>query len=83
MKIGHTIDVNGFYTGDVIQKSGVVPDVTEICPDGFHKPKWDGTAWVEGITPEELGAIPTNPPTIEQRLEAAEQALLAVMEVMV
>lgn len=56
MKIGHKIDESGFWTGDVLDGSGVTPHVTVICPDGFHKPKWNGSQWVEGLTAAELEA---------------------------
>lgn len=63
MKIGHTIDSNGFLTGDVLEDSGETPDVTVICPDGFNKPHWNGTQWGEGLTQQEIDAI-QNAPTV-------------------
>jgi hypothetical protein len=63
MKIGHTIDSNGFLTGDILEDSEIAPQVTVICPDGFHKPKWNGSAWVEGLTQAEIDAI-NNAPTV-------------------
>lgn len=64
MKIGHTIDSNGFYTGDVLSDSEETPDVAVFCPDGFYKPKWNGSAWVEGITAQEIHDI-LNRPVVE------------------
>ena len=51
------IDSNGFFVEDAF-----VDELTEFaietpCPDGFYLPKWDGTAWVEGKTAEEIAAI--------------------------
>jgi hypothetical protein len=67
MKIGHTIDSEGFYIGDVLEDSGINPDVMVICPDGFIRPKWDGTRWVEGgIAPEPLPILPTEAEQIVQ-----------------
>jgi hypothetical protein len=81
MKIGHTIDSNGFLTGDILEDSGITPDVTVLCPDGFYTPKWNGTAWVEGLTQAEIDAIINAPktPSTEERLAAAESALLSIM----
>lgn len=31
--------------------------VTTLCPPGFHKPRWDGTAWVEGKAKSDLDAL--------------------------
>lgn len=81
MKIGHTIDANGFLTGDVLEGSNITPNVTVICPDGFYKPKWNGTAWVEGLTQSEIDAVRNQPqpPTQEERLSAMEAALLSLL----
>lgn len=68
MKIGHKIDSNGFLVEDILDESGITPDVTVICPDGFYKPKWSGTAWVEGLTQEEIDAI-RNAPKPKTELE--------------
>lgn len=69
MKIGHTIDSNGFWTGDVLDDSKITPDVTVICPDGFYKAHWNGSAWVEGLTQAEIDEINSRPPvkTPEQK----------------
>jgi hypothetical protein len=61
MKIGHAIDSNGFWTGDVLTDSEETPDVTVLCPDGFHKPKWNGSAWIEGLTQSEIDEIVNRP----------------------
>jgi len=46
------------------------------CPDGFYLPKWDGKKWIEGgQAPEQT----IQAPTIEERLEAAESAVLILM----
>jgi len=54
------IDSNGFYIEDVIlQDSKAIPSdcIEIICPDGFYKPKWNGTEWIEGLTQVEIDAI--------------------------
>lgn len=49
----------------------------------FHKPKWNGAAWIEGATQEEideLTKVVPSPPTemeiLKQRLEGMESALV-------
>lgn len=61
MKIGHSIDSNGYLTGDILEDSGIEPQVTVLCPDGFYKPKWNGSAWMEGLTQSEIDAIKNAP----------------------
>lgn len=81
MKIGHTIDSDGFYTGDVISDTGVTPDVTDICPDGFYKPRWDGVHWVEALTQQEIDAVKNapQPPSLDDRIKALEDMELERM----
>lgn len=55
-----------------------------VPPDaGFHHPRWDGKAWVEGLTAEEIAArqaAATPPvPTAEERLAALEAAMLEMI----
>jgi hypothetical protein len=71
------IDSNGFYIEDVILQDGKVTptDCIEIiCPDGFYKPKWNGTEWIEGLTQAEIDAIKNvvMPPTLEEQLATAQ-----------
>lgn len=81
MKIGHTVDSNGFLTGDVVEGSGVTPSVTAFCPDGFYKPKWNGAAWEEGLTQAEIDAIShtPKPPSLDERIKALEDMELERM----
>lgn len=77
MKIGHTIDSNGFLTGDILDDSGITPDVTALCPDGFHKPKWNGSVWVEGMTQAEIDAIQNAPstPSLQQQISDMQDVI--------
>jgi hypothetical protein len=80
MKIGHTIDNNGFYTGDVLSESGLTPPVTVLCPNGFYKPKWNGSAWVEGLTQTEIDAI-TNVVPIPSLQEQVQQMQAVINDI--
>lgn len=73
--IGHAIDADGYYLYDVLE--GGTPDVTERCPDGLFRAKWDGTEWTEDKPQEEIDEL-LNPPvteTPEQRAERLEAEL--------
>ena len=70
------IDENGFFVCD-----DFVDELTELtietpCPAGFYRPRWDGTAWVEGGTAPELTP---QAPTLEERLAALEMLELERM----
>ena len=79
-----TIDSNGFFVEDAF-----VDELTEFtieapCPDGFYLPRWNGTAWVEGKTADEIAAIKAgakSEPTIEERVASTESAITALMGV--
>ena len=83
------IDSNGFFVEDAF-----VDELTEFtietpCPDGFYIPMWNGSAWVEGKTVEEIAAIQaavattqpdsgdleTRVETLETRFDAQEGAI--------
>jgi hypothetical protein len=63
-------------------------------PEGFYRPKWDGEKWVEGLSQEEIEQLKQqNQPQpsevellkqenaeLKQRLEAAESAIIAIMD---
>ena len=47
----------------------------EVEPSqGFYKPKWNGTEWVEGMTQNEIDELKNIAvePTLEERLQALE-----------
>jgi len=57
MNFVHIIDSNGLFVEDAF-----VNELTEFTieipvPDGFYKPKWDGSQWIEGLTQAEIDAL--------------------------
>lgn len=89
------IDAEGYIVNLLQYEEHITPvdeDIITAPADGFYKPKWDGTQWVEGLTPEEIEAIQNQPqePTeiellqqenadLKSRLTAAEDAILTLM----
>lgn len=71
------IDENGFFVCDDFLDELTENAVETPCPDGFYKPKWDGTQWIEGLTEQEITEL-KQPiiPTAEERLQALESAML-------
>lgn len=74
------IDSNGLFVCDAF-----VDELTEFtieapCPDGFYLPKWDGSAWVEGKTAEEIAAIVANVTTSEPTADEQRDLLLAQLQ---
>ena len=54
----------------------------EVAPaQGFYKPKWNGTEWVEGITQEEIDSLKNVivEPTVEERLQMAEDTIIFLL----
>lgn len=64
----------------------VLPEhfIVNAPPAGLYRAKWTGSDWIEDMPQEEIDEINNiqQPPTIEERLVSAEQALLAIMEVL-
>lgn len=53
-------DNNGYFIEDVIlEVNEETPNdcIETLCPEGFYKPKWNGTEWVEGLTQIEIDAL--------------------------
>lgn len=82
------IDSNGFFLEDVLlDDEEIIPsNCVEIqCPDGFYKPKWTGSEWIEGLTKEEIDTIKNQPqPKTEEeklriRISALEDALMQLI----
>ncbi|QAT43431.1 hypothetical protein [Aminipila luticellarii] len=80
------IDENGLFVEDVIIQDGEkIPTkcIETLCSDGFYKPKWDGSKWVEGLSEEEINALVNiiPEPTEAERLASAEKAIAILMGV--
>ena len=49
---------------------------------GFYHPKWNGTAWVEGLSEEGIAEL-TKPvpqePTVEERVQMAEDTIMFML----
>lgn len=78
------IDEQGLFIEDILIKDNeeTPTDCIEIpCPEGFHRPKWDGIGWVEGLTQEEIDAIknapkePTETELLQQKVAQLEQII--------
>ena len=75
----YRVDENGYFVEDVILEEGEeIPSdcVTERPPQPCWKPRWTGTEWVEEGEPPEPQP---KEPTLEERLEALEAAMLDVI----
>lgn len=89
----YEIDTNGFikeiYVVEFDEENNCLEELAENIitlspPDGLYRAKWTGTEWVEDMLQEEIDALNNVPqqPTNEERLEATEAAILALMEVL-
>ena len=77
-EFGNTIPVPHYIETPVPQESG------------FHHPKWNGEAWVEGLTPEQITANQNQPvkltpeqeelKSLKTRLNETENAMMILME---
>lgn len=69
-KKAYKIDKEYFYVEDYIYEEGQELEdniiTTEII-QGFYKPKWNGTEWVEGATQEYIDSI--NAPVVQASTE--------------
>lgn len=86
MKIGVLVDSNGFYISDFLEGMSIEGGqqwIPSVPVDGFYKPRWNDTQWVEGLTQTEIDALRNapQPPTAEERLKATEDAISALMGV--
>lgn len=85
MKQAIKIDTNGYYVEPIIVSDDMenTSDIIVIaCPDGLYKPKWTGSAWVEGATQDYIDSLhQPQPPSLSDRLSAAESAISALMGV--
>jgi hypothetical protein len=84
MKFVRIIDTNGLFVEDAFADELTELTIETPCPAGFYRPRWDGTAWVEGLTQAEIDAIksgvtPTEP-TLEERVTAVETEQTAIID---
>lgn len=80
MKEFYLLDENGFYKGTTLLPDDT-PDtdtmVSVPLPEGLHRYKYDHTTkqWVEGMTQEEIEALPPIEPTLAERLNNMQTVL--------
>lgn len=82
MKQVSKIDTNGFLLETILIDDGteLSSDLIETtCPNGFYRPKWDGSAWVEGETADEVQKD-TQISNIKSQLAALDPLLPRCME---
>lgn len=84
MKLYRKIDDNGLFLEDVLieeipfrydEEGNKIYDTHYIempVPQGFYKPKWNGTEWIEGMSQEEINAMKNQ--TVEHTLEEKNRA---------
>lgn len=80
MRTVFRIDEEGYLLEAIPLNDGEVTplDCVEVIPDGevgksFHKYKWDGEKWVEGLTIEELEDINNQPPLLTEEQKLIQQ----------
>lgn len=69
-------DKQGFFIRDDFSHDEETEIALDVSPaQGLYKPKWNGTEWVEGMSAEEIQAIPQTPtePTLEDRVATVEE----------
>jgi hypothetical protein len=81
------IDKNGFFLRDDFDFDTETEIGLNVTPaQGFYLPKWDGTAWVEGMAQEEIDAIvasaTTSEPTDTERITALEATQSDVVDIL-
>lgn len=52
------IDAGGYYLEPELIEEGVIPADPDVIlvpvPEGLYRPRWAGSEWLEGLSPEEL-----------------------------
>ncbi|MDW0112201.1 hypothetical protein QT711_03325 [Sporosarcina saromensis] len=79
----YKIDDDGFFLEPVVfdyKKVGELPLnlISKPIPEGFYRPKWTGTEWIEGLTESEIDAIKNRPqePSELEKLKSAVDFIL-------
>lgn len=80
MKEFYILDENGFYAGTTLMPDDTADSDTMVSvplPEGLRRYKYDHTTkqWVEGMTQEEIDALPAVPLSNSQRIDLMQKAL--------
>lgn len=80
MKEFYILDESGYYAGTTLMPDGTADTDTMVSvplPAGLHRYKYDRKTkkWVEGMTQEEINALPTVPLSESQRIDLIQAAL--------
>lgn len=78
----YKINEQGFYIEDYIYEEGQELNsniITTELPQSLHKPKWDGTKWVEGATQEEIDKGNYINPTQKTEIEILKETVDALV----
>ena len=80
-KFVRVVDENGFFITDEYVEELTKYTIETPCPEGLHKPKWNGEEWVEGLSQEEINVLINKPkePTVEERLQMVEDAIMYLL----
>lgn len=73
----YVIDVEGYFISEMLVNEEELPffNYTESKPPEGYRPKWDGNSW----STEPLKQEEASPPTIYERIDAIESALMQLM----
>lgn len=81
--LGYFLDNEGFISYvDYVDEDTVGNYTTQPIPDGLNKPKWNGSAWVESMSDNELQEIHdgNNLPSDSEIAQSALLSQIALME---
>ena len=76
MKYVRLIDDKGLFIEDTFVEELTEFTIETPCTEGFYKPKWNGTKWIEGLTQIEIDAI-KNVTTPKTEMEELKDQILA------
>ena len=68
-----------FESHPVLENGEIDPQYVEEVPQGFYWPKWNGTEWVEGGQAPEPVEPELQGPTVEERLQIAEDTIMFML----
>ena len=76
------IDENGLFVKDDFVEELTDLTIETPCPEGFYKPKWDGTEWIEGLTETEITAI-KNTPIEQTEIEKLQEQIIETQKLII